>query len=982
MLGSTDSINLLKTSHAVTARGKATAEWNHNIFSSPRIYGSLDGQSFSFFKEQIATGATYVNSSLRSSTVFKTNTPSEKFYSRSYNLVGLPATFNPTTLANQGFKIDTEFAQCFRVSFYAKTSSSTSDKLFIHFTEYLDNDLMQQGGMSRAFLVDNIDWTYNEVIVQVTNRETNSLHVDFSGEIAGDYQVSDLTIVKIPSYEYGHQDYRVKDVFLGFRPGDELAENNTTSKLTNVIYTSTADGYAYQMDSLSYFIKADSAGVFALYDKTIKTNKIVLKLLNGADSDSLYGNHIGTQYKIHTYDASTNEWTDYNGSSLGDINDNGSLILYWNGTTWTKTNSIATIASDGKSLENVTSIDGIAVTVNGITAANIDNNVRILELSPRLIVDLSDYITQFSTSKEIDSNDLPVPIGVATSNNAQLVLENLPRVFSESSYFNIFSDYSSKTPFNNLLKKNVKVRMKYDLINGDGVATDSDLSLFTGFVDTWEVDDQTVHLNMFDFAKYLQGKRSKDLLITDDSETTLYNIITRILQDNGVSDYVIPDTLRLINIETFFTDRQKTVWEIIQELILPYQYMAYFNNDGILIIKSSASLSASSPVFKFTDMDSDGYTSNINSLAINKKETPSEIKIRYKQIATKISPDKQDNDINTDTVAQTIAPETLWKPADGEGLGFTTIKKTIYPYDKEIWLDTTMWSTSGKQAWTDFSGYLMVDEEIMRYDGMEHVYSLDGSTWNTVVIKSQKELKKLDADLAEAVEGTGNKTLSRRRTGKLCNVERGMFDTAVRTHYAIAAELIPGAITPAQPGIESVGSGSKYFSKTKRGDAIVEEAESPAIANVQNQNGVTVIRLQSISGKEMTMFGFGGDSDAFDTYEFNFAYPADRVTVQTDSKGKFTQGNPHNENDYMGIFMGAYPDSNSGIFVEFPLKGNTKKKKTAVYLANATKPIADAGKTMMDLLKQTKASKVTIDTPKKVSKKPKKTKKTKKGKKK
>ena len=962
MLGNTASRELLKSSAAVTARSKATAEWNHNLFNSPRLYGAFYSSPGDQFCEQVVTGNKATNNSLRGSTVFKTVGGTPSYYSNSYNLTGLTYAFSIDSNNNKGFKFSASSGQIFRVTLYAKTSVAAADKIFVHFTEFNGDARLASGAASRAFKVDNVDWSFHQLEISVKNVNTNNIRVDFSAEDAGNYQVSDISVVRIGSNEANFsQSYRVKDTFSGFRPGDEIVEKGLNQKLSNCIYRANGTIASYSgggtytagLDTLSYYMDPNPAGVYALYDKSISTNKIVIKTLNGSSSDSLYQNRIGSSYIFYTYSASTNTWTEYAGSTIGAINENGSLVLYWDSvnSTWSKTSSISQISTDGKSLSNVTQVDGIAFKVTSVlsSVSPQDRSVRILEVSPRLLLDLTEYIVDFSASKELDSGDVPLPVGTATANNASLSLENLPRLDSGSSFFSIFSDASSKTPLGNILKRDIKVRIKYDLINGSGVATETNIPFFTGYVDSWKVNDTTATLELFDYAKILQGKRSRDLLMLKDTstDTSLHNILVQVFEQNGVSDYQLSSGLQNIQIGSFYADKQKNIWEIIQELILPYQYMAYVNNEGFLIITSYNDVASGSPVYKLTDIPVDGYLSNINEFVIEKKEKPSEIKVRYNTVTTRINATGVKDDYKTGEVNFKNAPEKVWGlKNDGLSLGYSRLARPVMSTDKEIYLDTSKWGL-GVQTWTNFSGYLKINSEIIKYEGMKVNYSTGSGVSGTKIVKSQQEYIKLQSDILALRRSTSDDTLRIQKTGILCNLERGMLGTNAVDHQNITGSF-PAFVPPAPdiPETQVVSDGVKVYSRVKKNKGIVRHSASPTNLKLDNHNGESVTRVESIKGKEYTMLASGGDKDAWNTYEFRFAFPKDRMAQATKANKL-----PNNVNDFAGVFMGVDPFTEKGIFIEFPLPKNTKKRKTAVYLNNSGTLVAKS-KSYLDVYKK------------------------------
>lgn len=967
MLGNTDSKNLIKTSYSVSSTLNAIAEWNHNVFNSPRVVGSFIDNPGMMIKNLTKTYSGAVNDTLRSES--RTGTDFNDL-SLSFSFTNL----SPYFTENCGLKISASTATYYRVSFYAKTLSSTVDKLFVHFTEYnSSSNIIENSGSSIAVNVDNVEWSFHELLISASSTNVSTLHIDFSSElIAANYQISDVTVVQIPSDEWGAAEaFKIRDTFSGFRPGDQIVDaENTTTKLSNIVYQrgqTISSKYAPGMDGVSYFAIDTIAGVYAVYDNSIDVNKITIKLLNG----SVYNNTIGG-YSLYILDASTNSWSKISGSTLGNFSNNGYINLYWSGSSWTTTKSVGEISSDGKSILNSTKIDGIAFKVDSISSSIGDNTIRFLEVSPKLTIDLSDYVVDFNSSKELDSNDTPLPVGIATSNNATLVLENLPRPDSGVNHFNIFSDQSSTSPLSNILKRDVKVRIKFNLLNSDGETIESDIPLFVGYIDAWNINDSVSELHLFDYAKYLQNKRSKDLLIlpSPNSNNTLYNILTEIFQQNGFSDYTLSASLNNFFINNYYIDRQKTIWEAVQELLFPYQYMGYFDNNGFFNIKSYNDFVNAEPIFTFTDAGETGYLSNINTLSINKKEKISEIKIRYNTISTKISADTTDKNLQDARAELRTAPDKVWSITDPMSLGYTTLKNTISSTAKELLLNTEKWGSNGVQEWDQFSGYVVIDDEIIKYDGIEVAYSLDGQS-NTVIVKSKKEYQKVQNDIFNAQKETGDKLLTLTRTGKLVNLERGQLGTKAKQHIAKSSEPINSA-----PGESDIANMYLYKKQKKTSDLTAVTGNNDITrSDYHGANKESVLRLESRAGDEMMMLGYKGDRTTYDTYEFIFAYPQDKITQNISKKGSLSGHNPHNENDYMGVFLGVNPTSQEGIYIEFPLKSNKVHRKTAVFLNKSAIASATCA-TKMDLYKQSKKTKTDIVTvPSSVKKKKKKAKK-------
>ena len=486
----------------------------------------------------------------------------------------------------------------------------------------------------------------------------------------------------------------------------------------NIVYAPDFHNLSYYVDNKSH---ADEvSGVFAYYDGDISTNKIILKFLNGSLDG--YNNSISS-FSLYTYYQGT--WTEY--ADPGTINSNGSLALYWNGSGWDTTERSSTVNENTFTLTGTTIISGIAIAVKGLTTTQSNYTVRYLEVSPRLQIDMTNYLISYSSSEETDSGDLPIAIGTATANSSSVKLENIPRVFNGST-FSIFSDTTGISPFTKLINKNVKFKMLYDIVNTNGVVVQQNIKLFTGYVDSWDIDGEEAGVTLFDYGKYLQNQKTIDILMLGTgSNISLRNILINLLEQNGFSDYIIPDSNNMREqIRHFYSDTQKTVWEIVQELLLTYSYLAYFNADGILKITSHKEISGTSTQFVITDREitdnSILYKPNIVNLNTEKYPNPSEVRVRYNTVYEKSDIIASEDDIENLSASFKPGSQIVWTAPSASMLGYAKLSKSLNPTDNIIQLDKSNWKTDRHEAWGAFSGYALLGSEIIKFDGLEYMY--------------------------------------------------------------------------------------------------------------------------------------------------------------------------------------------------------------------------------------------------------------------
>lgn len=546
------------------------------------------------------------------------------------------------------------------------------------------------------------------------------------------------------------------------------------------LYAPSYKRSSYYCDNMSAPDFSPRRGIFAIYDEALVINKLVFKTLNGRSYSKVsrvpgkpesgkifFGNYI-YEYEMFLLEKVNNDYVWNRYTSTAKFKNNGALILHWNGTSWTDTlpSSESQISSDGKSITQTKTIYGVSLNIVSIKlylddnpegsnenagtpinenlaetikgkAKGVDLNVRFLEVSPRLLLNLTDYLQSFSISSETDSGEYFVPVGLASSNNATIVFDNLPRMLDNKTV-PLFSDMQGLSALSNKLDRNIKFTITYTLSDGINSATDS-APLAVLFSDSWSADeDGSVKVEAFDYAKYLQTQRTtpflyiRDVINLSRNDVSRSALIGRIISDwliaNNFTDFVISENISDVTVESFFSDPQYNIWEVLQELLLAYQITGYFDNNGILkfdnYLDPDGTKTSETPVFKFTDVPLDGYLPNIAEFSMDQREKPSSIKILYKTTAPKLSTDVGDNDIQKLAFVATRAPEILFEPEAYQGLGIATLAGNIRSTDKQIRLNTKNWTSGGRFIWPEYSGYAAIGSEIIKYDGVMHSYTL------------------------------------------------------------------------------------------------------------------------------------------------------------------------------------------------------------------------------------------------------------------
>jgi hypothetical protein len=296
-----------------------------------------------------------------------------------------------------------------------------------------------------------------------------------------------------------------------------------------------------------YFVSdKTSKSLTAIYEKPITTNKIVIKL--------------NTIMTVPTINISIDGSNILVGGSENIVPPNnadgkclGILTLYWNGTAWTTTKwSTMPKFTDTGALSLSTTFSKITVTqiskvnnpeflsLSGDKVSEDLSRMHIVEVSPRLEIDLTDFVEDLSINKSLDANSGYLPLSSLNTNDAQITLSGMPAM-NGSTVVPIFSSQSnqSSTILSNMLRKNIKIYVNFHLqsyaTQTSTVTTDTYIPGGVFYSDSWSENDiQTVSVQCFDSSRYLQSTPVPDFVANLKS---VFDIVTNILDLAGFTDY-------------------------------------------------------------------------------------------------------------------------------------------------------------------------------------------------------------------------------------------------------------------------------------------------------------------------------------------------------------------------------------------------------------------------------------------------------------
>jgi len=442
--------------------------------------------------------------------------------------------------------------------------------------------------------------------------------------------------------------------------------------------------------------------------KTAAANKIVVKFETSHSTP--------TEWNLKATNKDGVETTIYNGTSAGIVN--GVINIYYNGLpTWT------TVEAD---LDTQKSIDihklklevkkisvPISTKPDTSTAPKL-GFLGMVELSARYVIDIGDRVESFNISaNSSDKVDGIVPVGDVTANSMRISVNAYDKAYENYDKVNAFNKNKINLYKNVILKPYVRVDMEI-------------VKLGTFYIDSYSVDEfGLVDIMSLDGARELQYIKPPDIVTSDMSSVA---IIRRLLDSIGFTNYQFnladSDTSTITPFH-WYTDKEKTVWQHIQDLCKDTQMVAIFDhNDTLQFYPRDKIFAKDNPIrasFRYSPKYSGSITNlaNIASLSIDNVPSVKAIKILYSPQLSSSYLVNADNLYTSPVVTLGAAAltETLLPVAPK----WNEDKPELYAKDGVIRLQPVVISGQEKQFYS-FTGYLVVEKEIIEYDAILYEY--------------------------------------------------------------------------------------------------------------------------------------------------------------------------------------------------------------------------------------------------------------------
>ena len=492
--------------------------------------------------------------------------------------------------------------------------------------------------------------------------------------------------------------------------GPTEIQKNTFSNYRSVSYPESQPRIYYPGESTyyKYWVTPQNTGVNITINYLTNltqyalTNKIVLKF------ESTHS--IPSTYTIKIVKSNNTEETIANALTTPT---NGLVELYYNGTSWSTSESVL--------FATPVTIKSIIVTT---PSAGSNRIIGVTEVSARWIKDISTDVVSFEISKESSSSseDL-LPVGKVTANSINLELNKYNQTRLDYVSYNRASSLDSSLTY---MVKNAKLIPFFKIYHENGSITGGSekydqINQGDFYINEFNISSQgEVSLTALDSAKYLMEVICPDILCESYPVTA---IIRRLLDSVGYTNYKFnlsagaDSSVPLINY--FWTDGSKTVWEYIQELCRDIQMNAIVDeNDVLQFYSRNYMYSRTTKDWNFYQEKEGSALPNI--IDFSKKEMPSanQVKIRW----------------STPTTSEYLqSSDPLWQSSESFIIAGGLTESLNASGNSNIAIDLSGPSVYNKLiSGFNFEGYFLVDSEIIEYDAMGYQY-IPSETTNTTV---------------------------------------------------------------------------------------------------------------------------------------------------------------------------------------------------------------------------------------------------------
>ena len=495
---------------------------------------------------------------------------------------------------------------------------------------------------------------------------------------------------------------------------------------------------------------------FNFVDKIDGLDKRPISGLNG--ESYLIGSSTTQAGDLHIWNSINEEWEVYDaeyGFQLLEDDDTKRL-----GLISSLTNPDYFVSGGKTVYRNITFIKGLRIKVD--TLFGPDNTFDLIELSPRLKADISNYVVGFEFTKSIPNNTAGIPVGSLLASNGSMSIMNHDFAFSEQ---NIFNNNEGSIIFN-LLNPNTKVDF-YEAIKNVG-EFDKFIPIKSMYIEEFPkagsaLEDISVALRDQFFR--LETQSCPPLFLQNVSVTYAVAVL---LDNIGFSNYVFKNVIGKNDpvIPYLFIEPDANIAEVLQRIAIATQSSMFFDEYNNFVVMSKEYLLPNSGD-RETDVvlygqKNDNILPNIIEIQSGETKVINDGKIDYVtryiqraprslQQAMYVDEDRTYGyqpvvlwEVPSQTSSKTINEKSKTGSFTLGAVALNTTLNNLHPYvDNNVILNNIIDIGENVYWLPRMQGYLYANGEIIKYDAVEYTVPLVGNVWISDEIEYQKYFSSL-----------------------------------------------------------------------------------------------------------------------------------------------------------------------------------------------------------------------------------------------
>jgi hypothetical protein len=490
-------------------------------------------------------------------------------------------------------------------------------------------------------------------------------------------------------------------------------------------------------------------------------------------------------------------------------------------------------------------IKGIRIAVESMSRP--DYPFELIEMSPRLLGDITDFVKSFSITKSLsDLSNSALPVGQLLAGVGNLDMFDPEQAFNENNVWN--DETSSGSIIAEYAGKNVKF-LFYEIINVEN--NDYYIPIKTMYSDgfsEFKAADGEVSVPLRDFFFYFESLKSPRILLP---EVSLSQAIAILLDSVGFSNYVFKRDPNFADpvIPYFFIPPDQSLSETLNQLAVSTQTAMFFDEFNNFVVMTKEYLMnpelRDSSFTLYGDNTLDGKKANILQIASQEKRVYNAGAINYttRYIQRTGGSILQNRFTDKEYVYN---PSLLWEAAGTESVATANTSTQERFALSAVPLNTNLSSQVptvqnnqiignqidiGENAYwlTRFKGLFYANGEIIRYDAVEYNITGTGNVWLSSNLDYQKYFAKLPFNgkiyptglvriyaepFYETIDG-----VTRLKNGQVVAHGRGQFGTPIVEHNS---------------GLSSHWSGPKYTNAYEMDSSLLYNTKLPEDRNIPN----------------------------------------------------------------------------------------------------------------------------------------------------